>query len=280
MPRVNDIFMLPIPNWGLRCPDCTQALAGLLEHTCNHCRSDLDMVRIVSSHRPIVDIGMRCGGCGYLLTGLTSERCPECGAGFSVRDFLERNLRVDVPVQFGELGYTDSHKKHREPVYTGHERPLPDFGLSCEHCRYPLAGATQDVCAHCGERFDVHGFRVTGGWVNLVPLLSHFPMHTRANAQGILYQDQVPFLKDNAMLNTTLGINLGLGRRGLRVPKEFVFDALAALARADEPSEITEDWQCPACACDVPAGFDVCWNCMESHPGWHGGPGDVSEEQV
>lgn len=277
---MDDIYQLPIPDWGLRCPRCAHPLAGLRDHRCEACKLKLDMVNIIARHRPIPDVGLQCPECAYLLTGLTAERCPECGDRFSVRDLIENHMVPDFFIPAGKVSYTDGHVKRREPFYTGHERPLPDFGFYCAACREPLAGAQDESCPHCGEPFDVHAMKVVGGWVNLAPLMEEFPDRIRASAESVLYHAGVPFLVDNAGLTRALGYDLGLGRRGLRVPAEFVFDALAALAQANSEliSEQAQAWMCPACGEEVPGGFEICWSCESPHPEVPDGVGDEFHE--
>lgn len=275
---MDEIHELPIPDWGLRCPRCDHPLAGLREHQCPACALKLDMIGIVSRHRPIVDIGLRCPECDYLLTGLMSERCPECGHRFLVRDLIEDHVEDDILMAPQGPLYTDAHLKRREPLYTGKERPLPDFGYRCAACDQLLAGASGDVCLHCGEPFNLQPIHVVGEWVNLSPLLSMFPSQVRAHVQDLLYQAAVPFLVDNAGLSRAWGFDLGLGRGGLRVPHEFAFDALAALAEAGAHSlsEDMADWICPACGENVPGGFEICWSCEHPHSEDQPGSGDAS----
>jgi hypothetical protein len=85
----------------------------------------------------------------------------------------------------------------------------------------------------------------------------------RMLANSILYAAQVPYLMDNAGLRNAYGSDLPFISRRVRVPREFFFDALAALAEADhgESDAKSGEWECPACGETVPADFDVCWNC-------------------
>ena len=60
---------------------------------------------------PIPDWGLICPKCRYPLVGLPAHRCPECGTEFDMADVVQTWHRL------------------RDPRFTGHELPLPDFGL-------------------------------------------------------------------------------------------------------------------------------------------------------
>lgn len=256
---------LPIPDWGLSCPHCGHPIAGLPEHRCDACGEWFNIRHLLASHRPIPDVGLTCPNCDYSLTGLTGSRCPECGVRFSVREMLEDQS------SFGAFDVTlgdpdDHHLKKREPTFTGHERPLPDFGLYCGNCDDPLAGAAADACPGCGKPFDLVDYTGNRGWVAIGRFV---PREAMTNARTVLYGAQIPYLIDNARLNAVYsGRASFLFGAALRVPREFFFDALYTLMQSCEPpgDYAGSPWTCPACDEDVPAGFEVCWNCGRPHP--------------
>lgn len=260
-----DIDQLPIPDWGLHCPSCGASLAGLQDHVCTACGKAFDIRAVLETHRPIADIGLTCPMCGYLLTGLMVDRCPECNTGFSVRDLIEerRSTAATYSLQLGDP--SDHHIKKREPVFTGRERPLPNFGLSCGHCRAPLMGAPEDSCPACGRSFDVFAVIPEGEWVDVSAFVHPGFLSL---AKVALYGNGVPYLIDNARLNVMYGGNPPVASGKLRVPRSFFFDALHTFAAANEPSPLYAlvEWICPACREAVPAGFEICWNCGASHP--------------
>jgi len=93
-----DLFQLPIPSWGLRCPTCDYALEGLPTHRCPECGQPFDMNRLVrtwtrlrdprwtGAERPMPGLGLRCRGCGVALAGQVGFACEQCGASTRPED--------------------------------------------------------------------------------------------------------------------------------------------------------------------------------------------------
>jgi rubrerythrin len=266
---------LPLPDWGLRCPQCNAPLAGLEEHRCAQCGTSFNVLGLLGMHRPIPDIGLTCTECGYLLTGLVDERCPECGTGFSVAEMLEDWGHTSTPSLTLLADPSDHHVKKRDPTFTGHERPLPEFGLVCAECDQALTGADGDTCPACGHPFDLAGLVGDEEWVDVADFV---PGHVRGLAKTILYGTEIPYLMDDAKLSQLYSGKTQFLARALRVPREFLFDALYALASAGEPpaAHAQDEWVCPACNELVPAGFEVCWNCNATHPDEPPDAGDPS----
>ncbi len=263
--RMIDIDVLPVPDWGLRCEACGAVLAGASEHRCPRCDRPYSIRDLVARQRPIPDIGLVCPNCGYALTGLTVQRCPECGLSFSVRELIDIHYDV-VPTSIVQLGDPDDHHhRQRDPTYDGSERPLPDFGLVCADCDAPLTGVEADACPECGRPFDLDALVSRGDWVDVSP---YVPPGLAVLAKCMLYAEWVPYVVDNDALQRLYGGPLSVVVPKLRVPREFFFDALAVFAKASvpQPSVGKGEWVCPACDEDVPAGFEVCWNCGTAHP--------------
>ncbi|MBN1344729.1 MAG: hypothetical protein JXQ73_18700 [Phycisphaerae bacterium] len=260
-----DLDELPIPDWGLRCPHCGAPLAGLQNHRCGECGRAFYLRRVIADHRPIIDIGLSCPRCGYLLTGLTGDRCPECGAPFFLRDMVEE-WAPSLAAYLSQLADPENHHvQRRDPTYTGWERPLPDFGLSCAACGGPLVGAEGDVCPHCGQSFDLRAVVPPGDLVNVTRFI---PRDAPAMAKNVLYGAQIPYLVDNARLHELYGGMVPAISSGLRVPRVFFFDALHAFATAGQlaSEEVGEEWTCPECGEKVPGGFEICWSCQSPCP--------------
>jgi predicted amidophosphoribosyltransferase len=263
---MTDIDQLPIPDWGLRCPHCDAPLAGMTEHVCSQCGQAFNVRVSLGQHRPIPDIGLTCPACGYLLTGLMANRCPECFAEFSVSDLSEEGKPGEATYLTVLADPHDHHVIKRRPTFTGGERPLPDFGLVCWRCNHALAGATGDLCPGCGAPFNLLEI-LPGG--QLVDITRFVPAHAELLAKTILYTAQVPYLIEDAGINQVYGMIIPLATGRIRVPREFFFDALYALATSARPAAdyAQQEWTCPNCRQSVPAGFEICWNCNAGHPG-------------
>ncbi len=95
-----DIYQLPIPDWGLHCPNCRYPLVGLPSHRCPECGMELNMEALVKPwHRtrpprfsgnelPWPDFGLDCTACGMALAGAGQHGCPRCGKPFDLEDWL------------------------------------------------------------------------------------------------------------------------------------------------------------------------------------------------
>ena len=209
-------------------------------------------VEIDLDRLPIPDWDVHCPRCGYPLRGLPEHRCPECGARFRMQDVVHTWTRL------------------RDPFYTGHESPLPDFGLRCTRCGQSLAGAVGGRCPHCGEPFDIGHFRPPGDWFVIDESLAD-PLPLAA-AEVLLANHYVPFVR----LDERRPVELYLGSRAvgsrLRVPSEFFFDVLYLLRRTRDEMQharasAATPWGCPSCGETVPGHFEQCWNCQSPRPG-------------
>lgn len=89
-----DLYQLPIPDWGVLCPQCSYPLVGLPAHRCPECGLKFDMGEVVQSwHRlrpprftgqedPFPDFGMDCTRCRRPLAGARGFACPHCDTRF------------------------------------------------------------------------------------------------------------------------------------------------------------------------------------------------------
>lgn len=92
-----DFDRLPVPDFGLGCPNCNYPLAGLPSHRCPECGTAFDVRELIEpwtrlrepsfsgQERPIPAWGLRCGACGAALEGATDHHCPECCADCSAQ---------------------------------------------------------------------------------------------------------------------------------------------------------------------------------------------------
>jgi len=91
-----DLNQLPIPDWGLACPQCGYPLRGLPSHRCPECGTEFDVPSMIrpwtrlrdpryhGDELPVPDFGLRCGGCHGPLAGATSPACPHCRRPFDL----------------------------------------------------------------------------------------------------------------------------------------------------------------------------------------------------
>jgi hypothetical protein len=260
-----DLTTLPLPDFGLRCRHCGAPLAGLNEHRCGGCGRRFNLLTLLAQHRPILDIGLTCPTCEYSLTGLTGDRCPECGNHFRLAELMDEasEAEQDATLRASAADPPDHHVARRKPEFTGHERPLPDFGLTCPSCGMELAGAAGEECPSCGERFDLDSLAGGDEWGNVSRLVARDVVTT---ARALLYESQVPYVTQTSALQGIYGVGPA---SSLFVPREFLFDALHVLG-ADRPEEDAgrkePDWLCPSCNEANPGDFDVCWHCQTPRP--------------
>lgn len=272
-----DIHALPVPDWGLACPNCAAALDGLKAHRCAACGRAFNIMTVLARHRPIPDLDMHCPNCGYSLTGLTGDRCPECGQPFSLAEMLEGmiapELAAVMAAQFADP--PDAHVPRRPPAFTGRERPLPDFGLTCAACGIQLAGAAANQCPSCRRPFDLDALVPRLDMVDISRLI---PPVLAPASRSVLYEAGVPYFVQVGAFERLYGV--ASGHQRVVIPREYVFDALHALAEAtpvvnallhveaQHPGSAPETgWTCPACSESVPAHFEICWNCQEPRSG-------------
>jgi hypothetical protein len=198
---------------------------------------------------PIPDWGIECPHCRYPLVGLPSHRCPECGTRFDMAEIVQPWHRL------------------REPRFTGHELPLPDFGLLCHACRHPLAGARQRACPACSAAFDPEAIRPRRKWFIVDQAMCGYV--SLVGLEPLLAAERLPHMRAHGKLLAEIyGVAKIIGSR-LLVPNEFFFELLWLIQKTSkEMQQVREQpgspWTCPRCGEEVPDHFNVCWNC--EHP--------------
>jgi len=200
---------------------------------------DLDAYRRL----PIPDwLHLFCPRCEYPLRGLPEHRCPECGLRFEIDNLITPATPL------------------RPPEITPATRPVPDLGLTCRNCDYPLRGLAADRCPQCGEAFDLAAFIPAEPWVEVAPGRSSTELSLifmRLRAAGI----PCARLDPNDPLESLFGSRgQAFGRASLRVRHDYYLDALHVLRTGPDPD--AEPWTCPKCHETVPGNFEICWKCQ------------------
>lgn len=89
-----DLQQLPIPDWGLTCPNCAYSLCGLPSHRCPECGTEIEVPALVRTwtrlraprftgqELPLPDFGLACSECGEPLAGARQFACPQCTTSF------------------------------------------------------------------------------------------------------------------------------------------------------------------------------------------------------
>jgi len=189
-------------------------------------------------------LDLNCPKCAYPLRGLPEHRCPECGQAFDIDDLVTPSTPL------------------RPPEITSRTRPVPDLGLACGQCDYPLRGLPGDRCPECGEPFDLEDAIPPEPWVEVTGGAS--------STETMLVFSHLRSLGIPCMLDDVAGslgakgadVILGDTRKRLRVRRDYYLDALAAIT--DATKEPGLPWTCPNCSAEVPGNFEVCWKCQHS----------------
>ena len=206
----------------------------------------MNTMEIDLNRLPIPDWGVLCSKCRYPLVGLPLHRCPECGTQFEMAELVKPWHRL------------------RDPRFTGHELPLPDFGLLCHACQQPLAGGATFRCPSCGVGFDPEAIRPHRKWF-LIDQVTCGDV-ALAGFEALLGTERVPYVRARGkFLAEIYGVNQIIGSP-LLVPREFFFEVMWLIRQAAQEIQRVrqqpgKEWTCPNCGENVPGHFDVCWNC-------------------
>jgi RNA polymerase subunit RPABC4/transcription elongation factor Spt4 len=162
-------------------------------------------------------------------------------------------------------------------MFDPHALPVPDLGLGCRKCGYPLASLTEHRCPECGRAFTLEEYIPSGA----TPLLIAGGQQVRATNDiiNLLRIYQIPFVERPGPFEAVLG-SLRLTREDISppiaVPRDQYLEAIDLIRRhwLDEPmpdpplgagqpdaAGRQSDWACPHCGETNPPNFEVCWNC-------------------
>jgi hypothetical protein len=157
--------------------------------------------------------------------------------------------------------------------------PLPDLGLRCRRCGYPLALVTQWKCPECGESFDLEDYIPPGA----MPMLIAGGEQVRGEPEirQLLDRYAIPVVELTDPVQGVFG-GIMLPRFGralpsphIGVPRDRYFEAVDLIRRhrLGEPMPPVPaarvagpEWPCPECGEENPGSFEICWQCGGLRP--------------
>ncbi|MFA9480350.1 hypothetical protein ACERK3_18930 [Phycisphaerales bacterium AB-hyl4] len=155
--------------------------------------------------------------------------------------------------------------------------PVPDLGLRCRHCGYPLAGLRKHECPECGRGFSLMDYVPRG---DCPPVIANGEeVRAEADVVELLRLYQVPYVELTELMPNMFGGALHYTRHRpprIGVPREQYLEVVDLLRRwqlgelMPEPpaqSGRTAAWRCMHCQETNPPNFEVCWNCGQADEG-------------
>jgi hypothetical protein len=161
-----------------------------------------------------------------------------------------------------------------DPDPSAFDPPLPDYGLRCRLCGYPLAGLNRPRCPECGDAIRLDDYIPEGAFPPLIA--DGKPVHASPDLDELFAAYHLPTVELNDPIHTVFGGSMvpwsNRSRRGaaLAVPRERWLEAVDLIRRwlhheelppPPDPPTQGPDWRCDACGEDNPGHFQVCWNC-------------------
>ncbi|MEM6755919.1 MAG: hypothetical protein AAF586_02030 [Planctomycetota bacterium] len=154
------------------------------------------------------------------------------------------------------------------------DAPLPDLGLACRVCGYPLAGVTRLSCPECGDAFALDDYIPEGAFPPLIA--DGQAVRYSADLAELFAAYHLPIVEMHDPIHMIFGGGMvswsDRTREGaaVAVARERWLEAVDLIRRwrqdeelpaPPEPVEAGPDWACAACGEENPGHFQVCWNC-------------------
>jgi predicted RNA-binding Zn-ribbon protein involved in translation (DUF1610 family) len=160
-------------------------------------------------------------------------------------------------------------------MFDAHALPVPDLGLACRRCGYPLANLEDHRCPECGRAFTLEEYIPSGS----APLLIAGGESVRAtdDVVALLKRYQIPYIEHvgpfEAVL-TPLRLTRSQIAPPIGVPRDRYLEAIDLIRRLTLGEPMPEppgpaadpdaaDWPCAHCGETNPAHFGICWQCEQ-----------------
>jgi len=154
--------------------------------------------------------------------------------------------------------------------------PMPDLGLRCLGCGYPLAHLAEHRCPECGRGVDLDEHVPEGAFPPLIA--DGEQVRASAELSELMSAYGIPVVEEADPMRDMLGVAGGLMSRResgppVVVPRARYFEAVDLIRRwrmneelppPPEPLAIEGPWACEACGEENPETFELCWNCLET----------------
>jgi hypothetical protein len=152
--------------------------------------------------------------------------------------------------------------------------PVPDLGLACRRCGYPLAGLSRHECPECGRAFSLQDHLPPGDMPTLVA--DGELVRATPNVVELLQAYCITFIEDHGPLAVLNHPGMISGESAtIGVVRDRYFDAVDLIRRMklSEPlppaPELVpqEAWLCGSCYEENPGTFELCWSCGAPYEG-------------
>ena len=154
--------------------------------------------------------------------------------------------------------------------------PLPDLGLKCKTCGYPLAGLHKCQCPECGRLFTLEEYIPPGPTPRLYA--DGKPVRATQEVVELLGRYDIPWQPLNEPSDGMFGgipLTKGQTTPAIGVSQSDYFFTVDLIRRQKqgeplppEPDDVTRlrptvTWTCTSCGEENPGHFDICWSCQQ-----------------
>jgi hypothetical protein len=146
--------------------------------------------------------------------------------------------------------------------------PIPDLGMLCRKCRYPLGGLPEHRCPECGRAFDIDEHIPKGDFPSVIFNGKEVPL--TVEIMNLMQVYRIPFMDALRHVDAGFGFDRSVNTRSrLAVPRAAYFEVIDMLRRRAAGQPLPEpppaldgpEWPCGDCGESNPGNFAECWNC-------------------